>query len=136
MKFTKSQALLLKLGAAKGKYRAAWRLIDIVLPEAKKRGDKVAFSFRLNRQKLRAIRRREGRYLLRTNLTGREPAQPPSHVAYAVWLWMVSLTSPAFEVMISWSRANSQATFRAPHDTESDTVENRNVPVILSKTRA
>jgi transposase len=75
MKFTKSQALLLKLGAAKGKYRAAWRLIDIVLPEAKKRGDKVAFSFRLNRQKLRAIRRREGRYLLRTNLTGREPAQ-------------------------------------------------------------
>jgi transposase len=75
MKFTKSQALLLKLGAAKGKYRAAWRLLDIVLPEAKKRGDKVAFSFRLNRQKLRAIRRREGRYLLRTNLTGREPAQ-------------------------------------------------------------
>jgi len=75
MKFNKSQALLLKLGAAKGKYRAAWRLIDIVLPEAKKRGDKVAFSFRLNRQKLRAIRRREGRYLLRTNLTGREPAQ-------------------------------------------------------------
>lgn len=75
MKFTKSQALLLKLGAVKGKYRAAWRLIDIVLPEAKKRGDKVAFSFRLNRQKLRAIRRREGRYLLRTNLTGREPAQ-------------------------------------------------------------
>ena len=75
MTFTKSQALLLKLGAAKGKHRAAWRLIDIVLPDAKKRGDKVAFSFRLNRQKLRAIRRREGRYLLRTNLTGREPAQ-------------------------------------------------------------
>ncbi len=75
MKFTKSQALLLKLGAAKGKYRAAWRLIDIVLPEAKKRGSKVTFSFRLNRQKLREVRRREGRYLLRTNLTGREPAQ-------------------------------------------------------------
>jgi transposase len=75
MKFTKSQALLLKLGAAKGKYPAAWRLLDIVLPEAKKRDDKVAFSFRLNRQKLREVRRREGRYLLRTNLTGREPAQ-------------------------------------------------------------
>jgi transposase len=75
MKFNKSQALLLKLGAAKGKYRAAWRLIDIVLPEAKKRAGKIAFSFRLNRQKLREVRRREGRYLLRTNLTGREPAQ-------------------------------------------------------------
>jgi len=75
MKFTSSQALLLKLGAAKEKYRAAWRLIDIVLPEAKKRAGKIAFSFRLNRQKLREVRRREGRYLLRTNLTGREPAQ-------------------------------------------------------------
>jgi len=75
MKFTKSQALLLKLGAAKGKYRAAWRLIDIVLPEANKRASKVTFSCRLNRQKLRAVRRREGRYLLRTHLTGREPAQ-------------------------------------------------------------
>ena len=75
MKFNKSQALLLKLGAAKGKYRAAWRLIDIVVPEAKKRAGKIAFSFRLNRQKLREVRRREGRYLLRTNLTGREPAQ-------------------------------------------------------------
>jgi transposase len=75
MKFNKSQALLLKLGAAKGKYRAAWRLLDIVLPQTKKRADKIAFSFRLNRQKLREVRRREGRYLLRTNLTGREPAQ-------------------------------------------------------------
>jgi hypothetical protein len=33
-----------------------------------------SFSFRLNRQKLRAVRRREGRYLLRSNLYGREPA--------------------------------------------------------------
>jgi hypothetical protein len=33
-----------------------------------------AFSFALNRQKLRQARRREGRYLLRTNLCGHEPA--------------------------------------------------------------
>jgi transposase len=75
MKFNSSQTLLLKLGAAKGKYRAAWRLIDITLPEAKTHSANVSFSFRLNRQKLRVVRRREGRYLLRTNLTGREPAQ-------------------------------------------------------------
>jgi len=75
MKLTSSQTLLLKLGAAKGKYRAAWRLIDIALPEAKAHAAHVTFSFRLNRQKLREVRRREGRYLLRTNLTGREPAQ-------------------------------------------------------------
>ena len=75
MKFNSPQTLLLKLGAAKGKYPAAWRLIDIALPEAKTRSANVSFSFRLNRQKLRAVRRREGRYLLRTNLSGQPPAQ-------------------------------------------------------------
>jgi transposase len=75
MKFNSTQTLLLKLGAAKGKYRAAWRLIDIVMPQPIDRSNKVRFSFRLNRQKLRSVRRREGRYLLRTNLCGREPAE-------------------------------------------------------------
>ena len=36
---------------------------------------RATFSFALNRKKLRQVRRREGRYLLRTNLCGREPAQ-------------------------------------------------------------
>ena len=75
MKFNSSQTLLLKLGAAKGKYPAAWRLIDIVLPESKAHSAQVTFSWRLNRQKLREVRRREGRYLLRTNLSGQKPAQ-------------------------------------------------------------
>ena len=34
----------------------------------------AGFSYALNRQKLRQIRRREGRYLLRTNLTENDPA--------------------------------------------------------------
>jgi transposase len=75
MKFNSSPTLLLKLGAAKGKYRAAWRLFDITLPQSKAHSANVTFSLRVNRQKLREVRRREGRYLLRTNLTGREPAQ-------------------------------------------------------------
>jgi len=33
------------------------------------------FSYQLNRRKLRQVRRREGRYLLRTNLSGKDPAQ-------------------------------------------------------------
>jgi hypothetical protein len=37
---------------------------------------KAAFTFALDRDKLRQARRREGRYLLRSNLTGREPAEP------------------------------------------------------------
>jgi hypothetical protein len=70
MNLSSTQTLLLKLGAAKGQYRAAWRLIDIAMPEP----PATRFSFRLNRQKLRAVRRREGRYLLRSNLCGKEPA--------------------------------------------------------------
>lgn len=71
MKFSSTQKLLLKLGAAKGRYPAAWRLIDLAMPEP----PGTSFSFRLNRHKLRQVRRREGRYLLRTNLCGREPAK-------------------------------------------------------------
>ena len=68
MKLSSTQKLLLKLGAAKGRYPAAWRLIDIEMPES----SGSSFSFRLNRRKLRAVRRREGRYLLRSNLCGKE----------------------------------------------------------------
>ena len=64
------EELLMKLGAARAKARAAWRLIDIEVAS-----DNATFSFALNRTKLRQARRREGRYLLRTNLCGNEPAR-------------------------------------------------------------
>src|SRR5271165_1001135 len=70
----KARELLLKLGEAKGRYRTAWRLMDIQFPEPTTEGI-ASFSFALNRQKLRIAHRREGRYLLRTNLLGRDPAQ-------------------------------------------------------------
>ena len=63
-------ALLLKLGAAKQQSPSAWRLVQIDVPK-----EKVALRFSLRKDKLRNTRRREGRYLLRTNLVGREPAQ-------------------------------------------------------------
>jgi Transposase DDE domain len=62
--------LLMKLGAARAKAPAAWRLIDVDIPPAG-----TAFTFKLNRNKLRAVRRREGRYLLRTNLCDEDPAK-------------------------------------------------------------
>jgi Transposase DDE domain len=62
--------LLMKLGAAKSKTPTAWRLIDVAIAERA-----GTFSFRLNRDKLRQARRREGRYLLRTNLTETNPAR-------------------------------------------------------------
>jgi hypothetical protein len=37
--------------------------------------DSASFNYALNRKKLRRVRRRGGRYLLRTNLSGRDPAQ-------------------------------------------------------------
>lgn len=71
MKLKSPQTLLLKLGAAKGQYPAAWRLLDIAMPDPLH----TRFSFTLNRQKLRAVYRREGRYLLRSNLCGKQPAE-------------------------------------------------------------
>jgi Transposase DDE domain len=62
--------LIMKLGAARARGPAAWRLVTVAVE-----ADQAAFRFALDRSKLRAVRRREGRYLLRTNLGGREPAE-------------------------------------------------------------
>ena len=64
------EKLLMKLGAAKQKSPSAWRLVQIEV------GKKDAsFTYRLYKKKLRSARRREGRYLLRTNLTESDPAK-------------------------------------------------------------
>ena len=68
MKNTREQ-LLIKLGAARAKAPVGWRLVDVKVDKAS-----AGFTFALNRNKLRTIRRREGRYLLRTNLTESDPA--------------------------------------------------------------
>ena len=62
--------LLMKLGAARTKAPAGWRLVEVEVPA---RG--AGFTYRLDRDKLRQVRRREGRYLLRTNLTESDPAK-------------------------------------------------------------
>jgi len=68
IKSTREQ-LLMKLGAARAKAPVGWRLIDVTVEQAA-----ASFTFALNRSKLRKLRRREGRYLLRTNLTESDPA--------------------------------------------------------------
>jgi hypothetical protein len=62
--------LLLKLGAAQQQSPSAWRLVHIDIAEADE-----PLQFCLRKDRLRKVRRREGRYLLRTNLVGRDPAQ-------------------------------------------------------------
>jgi Transposase DDE domain len=66
----KREELLMKLGAARQKAPTAWRLVAIEVDPSR-----PAFTYRLNRNKLRTARRREGRYLLRTNLTEHDPAK-------------------------------------------------------------
>ena len=63
------EEMLMKLGAARAKAPAAWRLVEIEMDK-----ESSMFLYTLNRQKLRTVRRREGRYLLRTNLTESDPA--------------------------------------------------------------
>ncbi len=63
------EEMLMKLGAARARAPTAWRLIDIAMDEAG-----AGFSYALNRQKLRQIRRREGRYLLLRTLRERPRA--------------------------------------------------------------
>ena len=69
MKVTRDQ-LLLKLGAAKQQSPSAWRLVQIDIPDGK-----GPLRFSLCKDKIRSVRRREGRYLLRSNLLGSEPAE-------------------------------------------------------------
>jgi transposase len=73
MKLTREE-LLMKLGAARSQAPTAWRLVAVAVSKSGS-----SFSYRLDRNKLRQARRREGRYLLRTNLTENDPAQLWSH---------------------------------------------------------
>ena len=63
------EEMLMKLGAARSRAPSAWRLVEIEMDT-----ESSMFIYTLNRQKLRQVRRREGRYLLRTNLTENDPA--------------------------------------------------------------
>ena len=77
--------LLIKLGAARKEAGpAVWRIIDLSLPEQDQAVSPETFGFRLNWKHLREARRREGSYLLRSNLTGGDPAQ--------LWAFYLQLT--------------------------------------------
>jgi Transposase DDE domain len=74
-KLTRDQ-LLIKLGAARKEAGpAVYRIVDLQLPDKDQPVTPETFGFRLNWQRLREARRREGSYLLRSNMTGADPAQ-------------------------------------------------------------
>jgi len=83
MELTRDQ-LLLKLGAAKNQYPAAWRLVAMQVPDKESKMHPPLFTFALRRDKLRQVRRREGRYLLRSNLSAQGPEK--------LWQFYIQLT--------------------------------------------
>ncbi len=72
------EELLMKLGAARQQAPSAWRLVTVEV-----HATEATFTYRLNKDKLRQVRRREGRYLLRSNLTETNPA--------VVWTYYLQL---------------------------------------------
>jgi transposase len=77
-------ALLLKIGAAKKEAGRSYFLVDIKLPEQKEPVNPNTFTFRLRKNKLRTVRRREGCYLLRSNLVRQDPR--------ILWEYYIQLT--------------------------------------------
>ena len=82
-KLTRDQ-LLMKVGAAKHDAGRAADLIALRLPDKEQAVTPASFNFTLDKPKLRTVRRREGRYLLRTNIVGGDPAD--------LWTFYVQLT--------------------------------------------
>jgi len=74
--------LLIKLGAARHEAGRAAQLVQVTIPKASAKT--ASLEFRLDRARLRQVRRREGRYLLRTNLTAGAPEQ--------LWTFYIQLT--------------------------------------------
>jgi transposase len=84
MKKLTRDELLMKLGAARVQAPIAWRLVAVRVPTKDETINEQTFAWRLRKKKLRQVRRREGRYLLRTNLTQEDPTR--------LWQYYMQLT--------------------------------------------
>ena len=66
--------LLMRIGAAKTEAGRAFGFVKITLPKEGQEITRQNFTFRLGKKKLAEAELRDGHYLLRTNLTGEDPA--------------------------------------------------------------
>jgi transposase len=80
----KRDQLLLRIGAAKKEAGRAFGFVKIRLPLKDEVVTKETFSFEVDKPKLNATQQRDGHYLLRSNLTGEDPA--------VLWARYVQLT--------------------------------------------
>ena len=80
----KRDQLLLRIGAAKKEAGRAFGFVKIQMPAAGQAVTRETFSFQVDKAKLKATEQRDGHYLLRSNLTGEDPA--------VLWTRYVQLT--------------------------------------------
>jgi transposase len=76
--------LLLRIGAAKKEAGRAFGFVTIRLPLPHEKVSRETFRFRVEKEKLQKAQRRDGHYLLRSNLTAEDPA--------VLWTRYVQLT--------------------------------------------
>jgi transposase len=76
--------LLLRIGAAKKEAGRAFGFVKIRLPQKDEEVTRATFTFHTDKPKLKAAEQRDGHYLLRSNLTGEDPA--------VLWARYVQLT--------------------------------------------
>jgi transposase len=108
------ETLLLKLGAAKKQVGRFACLVRWKLPEPPAKdaaSQRVSFEFALDRARLRLARRREGRYLLRSNLSATDPAQ--------LWEFYLQLV----EVEAAFKNLKSELAVRPIYHQREDRIE-------------
>jgi hypothetical protein len=115
--------LLLALGAAKKEAGRFFALLKITVPAAEAAVTAETLHFRFDRARLRVVRRREARYLLRSNLTGRPPAE----------LWTFYLQ----RVQVEEAFKNLKGDLRVPpvHHQKMDRIEAHILVAFLAYTR-
>jgi transposase len=80
----KRDQLLLRIGAAKKEAGRAFGFVKIQIPQRDEPVTRQTFVFQVDKTKLKAAEQRDGHYLLRSNLTGEDPA--------VLWTRYVQLT--------------------------------------------
>jgi transposase len=80
----KRDQLLLRIGAAKKEAGRTFGFVKLRLPKKDEEVTRETFSFQVDKEKLKRAQQRDGHYLLRSNLTGEDPA--------VLWTRYVQLT--------------------------------------------
>jgi len=80
----KRDQLLLRIGAAKKEAGRTFGFVKLKLPKKDEAVTRETFSFQVDKTKLKRAQQRDGHYLLRSNLTGEDPA--------VLWTRYVQLT--------------------------------------------